>query len=147
MTTDCITNSVTPTAIPTTPNEDCSSPILDGWCNVDTQKYSVVAKPSICPILIKTRWYNFTRSTFTRNYDIKEMVGHSFLWFFVRRYYWFFKITCCFILPVLVPVFCWNENWMESIGISGVLRFVIFTNMTFSINSFAHFWGTKPYDQ
>ncbi|KAL4149370.1 hypothetical protein QTP88_003331 [Uroleucon formosanum] len=65
---------------------------------------------------------------------------------FHTKFYWFFKITFCFVLPVLVPVFCWNESWMESIGISGVLRFVIFTNMTFSINSLAHFWGTKPYD-
>jgi len=63
------------------------------------------------------------------------------------RYYWVFKILMCFVLPVLVPVYCWNETWMESIGIAGVLRFVIFTNMTFSINSFAHFWGSKPYDQ
>lgn len=67
--------------------------------------------------------------------------------FYFYRYYWFFKIILCFILPVLVPIYFWNESWMEAIGISGVLRFVIFTNLTFSINSLAHFWGTKPYDQ
>ncbi|XP_050532138.1 acyl-CoA Delta(11) desaturase-like [Daktulosphaira vitifoliae] len=66
---------------------------------------------------------------------------------FHTKFYWFFKITMCFIIPIIVPVYLWNENWIESIFVAGALRFVIFTNMTFSINSIAHFFGTKPYDK
>uniref|UniRef100_A0A2A4JDC8 Fatty acid desaturase domain-containing protein n=1 Tax=Heliothis virescens TaxID=7102 RepID=A0A2A4JDC8_HELVI len=50
-------------------------------------------------------------------------------------------------LPIWVPWYCWNETLVNSFVISFVTRFTITLNIAFSVNSFAHMWGNKPYDR
>jgi len=53
----------------------------------------------------------------------------------------------CIGLPVWVPCHFWNENLLESFFLSFVARFSITLNIAFSVNSFAHMYGNKPYDK
>jgi len=55
-------------------------------------------------------------------------------------------LTLCFILPTVVPVYAWNETWFISI-FSVLVRYVYILNGTFSVNSVAHIWGSRPYNR
>ncbi|XP_013142870.1 PREDICTED: stearoyl-CoA desaturase 5-like isoform X2 [Papilio polytes] len=50
-------------------------------------------------------------------------------------------------LPVWIPVYYWDETLINSFVLSFVTRFTITLNIAFSVNSFAHLWGNKPYDK
>ncbi|XP_022123202.2 LOW QUALITY PROTEIN: acyl-CoA Delta-9 desaturase [Pieris rapae] len=51
------------------------------------------------------------------------------------------------ILPLGIPIYYWDEDWMTSFSVSFVLRFTITLNIAYCVNSFAHIWGNKPYDK
>ncbi|XP_068632944.1 acyl-CoA Delta-9 desaturase-like isoform X2 [Battus philenor] len=51
------------------------------------------------------------------------------------------------LLPVWIPIYCWNESLLNSFIVSFVTRFTITLNIAYSVNSFAHMWGNKPYDR
>lgn len=55
-------------------------------------------------------------------------------------------VIFAYILPTLVPVYFWGETWNRSF-ISQVIRILLVLHATLSINSFAHMYGTKPYDK
>lgn len=50
------------------------------------------------------------------------------------------------MFSVLVPVYGWNETWKVAL-LSQAIRYAYTLNAMFSINSFAHTWGYKPYDK
>lgn len=52
----------------------------------------------------------------------------------------------CFILPTLIPMYCWEESFNNAWHIT-MLRYVLNLNITFLVNSAAHMWGYKPYDK
>lgn len=56
------------------------------------------------------------------------------------------KTMICFVLPILIPVYCWDEEWRHSI-LTMISRYIFALNATWSVNSFAHFFGNKPYDK
>nr|QLI61964.1 desaturase 9 [Streltzoviella insularis] len=51
------------------------------------------------------------------------------------------------ILPTWIPMYFWGETLVNSFVISFVTRFTITLNIAFSVNSFAHLYGNKPYDR
>uniref|UniRef100_A0A1L8D6L2 Desaturase-14 n=1 Tax=Plutella xylostella TaxID=51655 RepID=A0A1L8D6L2_PLUXY len=53
----------------------------------------------------------------------------------------------CFVLPTLIPMYCWGESLNCAWHIAVVLRYVANLNVTFLVNSAAHIWGYKPYDK
>lgn len=53
----------------------------------------------------------------------------------------------CFIVPTIIPVYCWNETWGNGYFVPTVLRYVYTLNMTWLVNSAAHMFGNKPYDK
>ncbi|GIX73960.1 stearoyl-CoA desaturase 5 [Caerostris extrusa] len=65
---------------------------------------------------------------------------------FHRKYYIPLVITCCFVLPTLVPMYLWNETFVNSLFVATLFRFCFTLNQTWLVNSAAHMWGTKPYD-
>ncbi|RWS09947.1 stearoyl-CoA desaturase 5-like protein [Dinothrombium tinctorium] len=66
----------------------------------------------------------------------------------IQRKFWLpLAIICCFVLPTLVPYFCWNEDLITAFCISGTLRWCITSHAKATVNSFAHRWGQKPYDK
>ncbi|CAF4786528.1 unnamed protein product [Pieris macdunnoughi] len=65
---------------------------------------------------------------------------------FQKKYAIPFIGSVCFLLPTLVPVFCWGESLKVAWHMC-LLRYITNLNATFLVNSAAHLWGTKPYDQ
>lgn len=57
------------------------------------------------------------------------------------------KLLLCFYLPVALPVYAWNEGWLDAFIAIGLVRYVLNLNFTWSVNSVAHIWGNKPYDK
>ncbi|XP_011878885.1 PREDICTED: acyl-CoA Delta(11) desaturase-like isoform X1 [Vollenhovia emeryi] len=66
---------------------------------------------------------------------------------FQKKYYTILMPLLCFILPTVIPVVYWNETWTNAYFIPGVLRYVFTLNMTWLVNSAAHFFGNRPYDK
>lgn len=66
---------------------------------------------------------------------------------FVRRHYMKMMPILCFVIPTVIPVYFWNETWLNSFMIPTILRYTIGINVVWSINSFAHTFGYRPYDK
>lgn len=66
---------------------------------------------------------------------------------FHTKHFLLLKMLLCFIIPVLLAVYAWNENWIQAIGSLAIVRYVLNLNFTWSVNSVAHIWGGKPYDK
>lgn len=50
-------------------------------------------------------------------------------------------------LPILIPVWCWDENLWISTMVSFFGRTFLNLNVTWSVNSAAHLFGMRPYDK
>lgn len=66
---------------------------------------------------------------------------------FQRRYYIPGLLLMCFILPTLVPCYCWGETFVNSLFVSTFLRYTVVLNATWLVNSAAHLYGYRPYDK
>ncbi|CAH0714307.1 unnamed protein product, partial [Brenthis ino] len=64
---------------------------------------------------------------------------------FHTRYFALMKVMLCIVIPTLIPIYFWGESpWTSIMTTAG--RYVLLVNMTWSVNSFAHIWGNKPYN-
>ncbi|KAG8337738.1 hypothetical protein J6590_015400 [Homalodisca vitripennis] len=63
-----------------------------------------------------------------------------------RRLYPILLPICCFVIPTLIPMYFWGENFWTSWNVC-VTRYTVSLNMTWLVNSAAHIWGMKPYDR
>ena len=63
------------------------------------------------------------------------------------RYYMYIMPLLCFVVPTVIPVYFWNETWTNAYFVSTILRYTFTLNMTWLVNSAAHLFGSKPYDQ
>jgi len=62
------------------------------------------------------------------------------------RFYIPLLLLLCFYLPTVIPVYFWNETYINSFFTATMLRYVFTLNMTWLVNSAAHIWGNRPYD-
>ncbi|CAH2108161.1 unnamed protein product [Euphydryas editha] len=76
--------------------------------------------------------------------DISDILNDPLVKFHTK-YFSVFKTLFCFILPIVIPTYLWGEQWHLSIA-STLIRYVLNLHCTWSVNSFAHLWGNKPYD-
>lgn len=51
------------------------------------------------------------------------------------------------MLPTAIPIVCWNEDPIISLFVCFFARSVIALNGTWSVNSAAHLFGTRPFDK
>ncbi|XP_026500290.1 acyl-CoA Delta-9 desaturase [Vanessa tameamea] len=51
------------------------------------------------------------------------------------------------MLPIVIPMYFWEETLLNSFVVSFVTRFTVTLNIAFCVNSFAHLCGNKPYDR
>ncbi|KAB0801676.1 hypothetical protein PPYR_03862 [Photinus pyralis] len=65
---------------------------------------------------------------------------------FHQKYFIPLTLTLGFIIPAIVPPLVWGQDWFWSIISSAVGRYVFVLNFTWMVNSAAHMWGTKPFD-
>ncbi|XP_025266114.1 (11Z)-hexadec-11-enoyl-CoA conjugase [Camponotus floridanus] len=80
-----------------------------------------------------------------KNVDMSDIAADPVIRFF-DKYYPPIMLSLCFVLPTLVPVYIWNETWIVSIGAT-ISRYLVTLNAAFAVNSFAHIWGTRPYNR
>lgn len=62
-----------------------------------------------------------------------------------QRYFWPLKLIFALLVPLLIPVYCWNETWIISLSAT-LCRTVGLLNVTWLVNSAAHIYGSRPYD-
>lgn len=56
-------------------------------------------------------------------------------------------LSCSLLVAILLPMYGWGETLKNSIFVPFLLRTVIILNLTWLVNSAAHYYGTKPYDR
>jgi stearoyl-CoA desaturase (delta-9 desaturase) len=56
-----------------------------------------------------------------------------------------FNLGMCFIFPAVVSTL-WGEQFMYGLWVAGSLRYVIVLHSTWCVNSLAHMYGERPYD-
>lgn len=66
---------------------------------------------------------------------------------FQRTHYLKLVALIAFIIPTALPMYLWGEGFINSFVICSLLRYCVNLNMTWLVNSAAHMWGNKPYDQ
>lgn len=53
----------------------------------------------------------------------------------------------CFAVPAIVPVYLWDEHWLTALMVPGFMRYTLVLHFTWTVNSLAHYIGTRPYDK
>mmetsp|Transcript_31553 Transcript_31553/g.78834 ORF Transcript_31553/g.78834 Transcript_31553/m.78834 type:complete len:1227 (+) Transcript_31553:77-3757(+) len=53
----------------------------------------------------------------------------------------------CFIMPALVAKYGWGETFGKGLLVCGFLRYCIVLHFTWLVNSAAHLYGDRPYDE
>ncbi|KAH8359576.1 hypothetical protein KR093_007603 [Drosophila rubida] len=81
-----------------------------------------------------------------RQIDMTDIVADPVVQFH-QKYFLLLKMLFCFVLPTMVPVYCWNEDWYQAFVQQCLFRYVFSLNFTWSVNSAAHLWGSRPYDK
>nr|XP_014270332.2 stearoyl-CoA desaturase 5 [Halyomorpha halys] len=66
---------------------------------------------------------------------------------FQKKYYTPLHLVIAFAIPVAVPYLLWNESLWYSVLVAYVFRMVVHLNLTWTVNSFAHMYGNKPYEK
>ncbi|KAL3278759.1 hypothetical protein HHI36_016286 [Cryptolaemus montrouzieri] len=66
---------------------------------------------------------------------------------FQKKHYKTLYFIFALIIPVYFPVLFWNETLWNSFFTSYFLRYVTLLHITWTVNSIAHFYGTKPFDK
>ncbi|XP_055931956.1 delta(9)-fatty-acid desaturase fat-7-like [Argiope bruennichi] len=66
---------------------------------------------------------------------------------FNRKYYFPMWALFCFILPTIIPIYFWEEKWVDAFFVAGVLKYFLQLHSTFCINSVAHKFGYRPFDK
>ncbi|KAM0736033.1 Acyl-CoA Delta-9 desaturase [Formica fusca] len=88
------------------------------------------------PLLIQKR----------KQMDISELLADKML-MFQYKYFLPLHFIIAVVLPVSVPTYFWNETLWASFFVAYCFQYVTSLHFTWTINSFAHLWGTKPYDK
>jgi len=64
-----------------------------------------------------------------------------------KKYYLLFMPIACFLIPTMVPMYCWGETFKNAWFVCAMFRYAFVLNITWLVNSAAHKWGDKPYDK
>ncbi|XP_025152582.1 acyl-CoA Delta(11) desaturase isoform X2 [Harpegnathos saltator] len=76
--------------------------------------------------------------------DISDIKADSFV-MFADKHLFILNLICGLLIPVMVPVYGWNETWTMSMKLH-FFRHIFGWHTVWSVNSFAHMWGSRPYD-
>jgi len=60
-----------------------------------------------------------------------------------HKFYIPLVIVFGFIIPTLLPYYCWNEDLLTAFLIASALRTVVVLHHLFTVNSVSHFWGYR----
>lgn len=65
---------------------------------------------------------------------------------FQRKHDPYFNFFMCFMFPAVMAKFLWHENLITSFFVAGCLRYCLVLHNTWLVNSAAHLYGGRPYD-
>nr|XP_033335355.1 (11Z)-hexadec-11-enoyl-CoA conjugase-like [Megalopta genalis] len=77
--------------------------------------------------------------------DMSDIAADPVIKFF-DRHFEIIMLWMTFVFPTLVPVLFWDETWYIA-SHAVLIRYVWSLHATFSVNSFAHMWGNRPYNR
>ncbi|ODM92764.1 Acyl-CoA Delta(11) desaturase, partial [Orchesella cincta] len=80
-----------------------------------------------------------------KNFDVSDLDNDPVVRF-QSKWYWSLTLTFFIIMPIIIQKGIWPEMTYFQCFASNMRRFVLSEQLTFCVNSFAHLWGTKPYD-
>ncbi|XP_048512417.1 acyl-CoA Delta(11) desaturase-like isoform X2 [Athalia rosae] len=66
---------------------------------------------------------------------------------FHKKYVTQMNLLFCFIIPTVIPVVCWGEILLHAVLTQCFIRHVLAFHFLWSVNSFAHLYGTRPYNR
>ncbi|CAL4248114.1 unnamed protein product, partial [Meganyctiphanes norvegica] len=66
---------------------------------------------------------------------------------FQYKYYYQLVAIFCFGIPTVIPWYFWGEDAITALMVAGFLRHGLALHATWSINSIAHWFGSKPVDK
>ena len=78
--------------------------------------------------------------------DMSDLLSDRMV-MFQRRYYFILVIFAWAIIPTIIPVLLWNESLANAFLICSIHRYTVTLHVTWLVNSWAHIWGDKPYNQ
>ncbi|XP_067619643.1 acyl-CoA Delta-9 desaturase-like [Eurosta solidaginis] len=78
--------------------------------------------------------------------DLSDLRADKIL-MFQKEYYMILMPILCFVLPTLVPMFGWNESFLNAWFVVAMFRWCFTLNATWLVNSAAHKFGGHPYDK
>lgn len=81
-----------------------------------------------------------------RQLDMSDVMNDPVVQFH-QKYFIPLKVILCFILPTMVPIYFWGEEFHLAFITQCLFRYVSSLNFTWSVNSAAHMFGTRPYDK
>uniref|UniRef100_A0A1B0B3V7 Fatty acid desaturase domain-containing protein n=1 Tax=Glossina palpalis gambiensis TaxID=67801 RepID=A0A1B0B3V7_9MUSC len=81
-----------------------------------------------------------------KSLDLSDLYADRIL-MFEHKYYFKLVTLLGFVLPTIIPMYMWNESFINTFCVAVVLRLAIVLNAQWSINSVAHMFGTRPYDK
>ncbi|KAI1283769.1 Stearoyl-CoA desaturase 5 [Halotydeus destructor] len=65
---------------------------------------------------------------------------------FQQDHYYVLYVIFALLVPVAVPVYLWSESWVTSFLMAYVVRYLIVLHGTWFVNSAAHMFGDRPYN-
>jgi len=57
------------------------------------------------------------------------------------------QIFTSFFFPPLIATFCWGEDFMRAFWVAGVFKYCVTLEGSWFVNSAAHMFGDRPYDE
>ncbi|KAK3920586.1 Acyl-CoA desaturase 3 [Frankliniella fusca] len=80
-----------------------------------------------------------------RKVDMSDIEA-DWLVMFQKKYYNILYVLLSILFPTVVPVYCWGETWWNSFIISFITRAFVVLNFAWMVNSWAHLYGTHPFN-
>ncbi|KAI9579170.1 acyl-CoA Delta(11) desaturase-like [Glossina fuscipes] len=81
-----------------------------------------------------------------KSLDLSDLYADPII-MFQRKHYYVLMPLACFILPTVIPMYMWNESFINSWLVPTLFRWCFLLNATWCVNSAAHKFGGRPYDK
>ncbi|CAH0687798.1 unnamed protein product [Spodoptera exigua] len=78
--------------------------------------------------------------------DMSDIENDPLIQFYERNFT-MLKLVFCYILPTMLGVWLWNEDWKCAVAWQCFIRFLGMFHSELTVNSLAHAYGYKPYNK
>lgn len=81
-----------------------------------------------------------------RTIDLSDLKADPIV-MFQHKYYIILMPLLAFVPTIVIPMYLWNESFDVAFCFVTIFRYLIELHFTWTVNSIAHFYGSKPYDR